>query len=174
MVDDIEVAIQDASEGDHEGYIEKCGNRLKAAKKRYNRARKHKRQSRVSPIEVPYKNEMSKLAAVENSVFPGVMRGVGRVERNPPEMSQASTSSSQANGQASAADHGSGAAEEGDVPASPSASKRQKTSQSLANVLWMIHKDREEARERRHQEKLAIIRQLLKKNYVLAVATDYT
>ncbi|KAL1477842.1 hypothetical protein MTO96_035431 [Rhipicephalus appendiculatus] len=137
-----------------------CENRLKTVKKRYNNARKHNRQSGVSPIEVPYADEMGKLAAVDYSVFPEVMRGVGRVERTPPQMSQASTSSSQADGQASAADHGSGAAEEGDVAASPSTSKRQKTSQSLANVLWMIHKDREEARERRHQEKLALIRQL--------------
>ncbi|KAL1446484.1 hypothetical protein MTO96_028817 [Rhipicephalus appendiculatus] len=104
---------------------------------------------------------MSKLAAVDYSVSSEVMRGVARVERNPPQMSQASTSSSQANGQASAADHGSGAAQQGDVAASPSASKHPKTSQSFAEVLWMIYNDREEARERRHQEKLALIRQLL-------------
>ncbi|KAL1428719.1 hypothetical protein MTO96_016934 [Rhipicephalus appendiculatus] len=119
---------------------------------------------------------MGKLAAVNYSVFPEVMRGAGRVERNPPQMSQASNSSSQANGQAPAADHGSGAAQEGDVAASPSASKRQETSQSLANVLWMIHKDREEASVRRHQEKLALIRQQFsgKKNNVLTDAADYT
>ncbi|KAL1476391.1 hypothetical protein MTO96_036540 [Rhipicephalus appendiculatus] len=98
-----------------------CENRLKTVKKRYNNARKHNRQSGVSPIEVPYADEMGKLAAVDYTVFPEVMRGVGRVERNPPHMSQVSTS--QANG--SAADHGSGAAQEGDVAASPS--KRQKT-----------------------------------------------
>ncbi|KAL1447014.1 hypothetical protein MTO96_044417 [Rhipicephalus appendiculatus] len=89
---------------------------------------------------------MSKLAAVDYSVFPDVMRGVGRVERHPPQMSQAGTSSGQANGQKSAADHRSSAAQEGDFSASSSASRRPKTLQSLANVLWMIRKDRDEAR----------------------------
>ncbi|KAH7946966.1 hypothetical protein HPB52_006441 [Rhipicephalus sanguineus] len=153
-----------AAELRHETGIERtplqCENRLKTVKKRYSNARKHNRQSGVSPVEVPYAEEMSKLATVDDSVFPEVMRSVGRVERNPPHMSQVSASAGQANVQASAVDHGSGAAQESDVAASPSASKRPRTSQSLANVLWMIHKDREEARERRHQEKMALIGQL--------------
>ncbi|KAH7940077.1 hypothetical protein HPB52_020977 [Rhipicephalus sanguineus] len=105
-----------AAELRHETGIERtplqCENRLKTVKKRYSNARKHNGQSGVSPVEVPYAEEMSKLAAT-------------------------------------------------DVAASPPASKRPRTSQSLANVLWMIHKDREEARERRHQEKMALIGQLL-------------
>ncbi|KAH7940244.1 hypothetical protein HPB52_022564 [Rhipicephalus sanguineus] len=134
-----------AAELRHETGIERtplqCENRLKTVKKRYSNARKHNRQSGVSPVEVPYAEEMSKLAAVDYSV-------------------QVSASAGQANVQASGVDHGSGAAQETDVAASPSASKRPRTSQSLANVLWMIHKDREEARERRHQEKMALIGQL--------------
>ncbi|KAH7943619.1 hypothetical protein HPB52_009565 [Rhipicephalus sanguineus] len=137
-----------------------CENSLKTVKKRYSNARKHNRQSGVSPVEVPSAEEMSKLAAVDYSVFPEVMRGVGRVEQNPPHMSQVSASAGQANVQASAVDHWSGAVQESDVAATPSASKRPRTSQSLANVLSMIHKEREEAREQRHQEKMALIRQL--------------
>ncbi|KAH7969989.1 hypothetical protein HPB52_023652 [Rhipicephalus sanguineus] len=62
----------------HETGIERtplqCENRLKTVKKRYSNARKHSRQSGVIPVEVPYAEEMSKLAAVDYSVFPEVMR----------------------------------------------------------------------------------------------------
>ncbi|KAL3220746.1 hypothetical protein MRX96_005188 [Rhipicephalus microplus] len=62
-------------------------------------------------------------------------------------MSQTSTYS----GQVTAREHGSGAAQEGDVAASTS--KRQKISLPLANVLWVIHKGREKAREKRYRER---------------------
>ncbi|KAH7952384.1 hypothetical protein HPB52_022184 [Rhipicephalus sanguineus] len=63
-----------AAELPHETGIERsplqCENRLKTVNHRYNNARKRNRQSGVNPIEVPYADEMSKLAAVDYSVLP--------------------------------------------------------------------------------------------------------
>lgn len=97
-----------------------CENRFKTVKKKHNNARKHNRQSGVSPVDIPYAEQMDKLAAVEYALYPEVLRGVWRVERNTPATSQAS-----------AADHAAGAATatEGSDVACPAA-KRPKTSKS--------------------------------------------
>ncbi|KAH7952989.1 hypothetical protein HPB49_003318 [Dermacentor silvarum] len=122
-----------------------CENRFKTAKKKHNNARKHNRQSGVSPVDVPYAEQMDKLAAVDYTLYPEVLRGVGRVERNTARRPQLTTLRVLPQQRRGATSH-----------ALLQSGRRSRNRW----VMWKIHKDREEARERRHQEKLALIREL--------------
>ncbi|KAH9371537.1 hypothetical protein HPB48_002395 [Haemaphysalis longicornis] len=114
---------------------EQCMNRLKTVKRRRTDSRTHNKQSGVQPVPVEYDAELQKIAAIDDSMEPELMRGPGRVELKAPT-SPASTDSD-----------------------TPPPAKKQRC--SVAETLWKIHVDREEQRERRHKEKMELLRRYL-------------
>lgn len=112
---------------------DQCLNRYKTVRKRRTDGRNHNKQSGVQPVVVEYDTELDKIAAIDDSMEPEMLRGPGRVEFKET------------------------ASPDSDDTMPPS--KRPRS--GLAETLWKIHLDREEQRERRHQEKMELLRSYL-------------
>lgn len=112
-----------------------CMNRLKTVKRRRADSRNHNKQSGMEPVAVEFDAELQKIAAIDDSVEPELMRGPGRVELKSPT-SPASTDRD-----------------------TPPLAKKPKC--SIADTLWKMHMDREQQRERRHKEKMDLLRRYL-------------
>lgn len=118
---------------------EQCENRYKTVTKRKKRAVENNQSTGACREPIPFESELARIASVDDSIHPEVIKGVGAVVKK-------SAAASCTDGEQSG----------------PPPAKRKKNS-SLERVLLQIHEDRENNRERRHQELLAVLKVSLAK-----------
>nr|XP_054931993.1 uncharacterized protein LOC129387231 [Dermacentor andersoni] len=109
-----------------------CQNRFQTVKRRTSHQDLHNRASGAEPTQVPF-YQMGKIAAVDHSLEPYLLRGPGRVVFKSTSVSTLAKMSA----------------------------ARKATSKAMSEMMWKIHQDREQQRERRHQEKMNLIRSFL-------------
>lgn len=120
---------------------DQCQNRFKTIKKRRTERRQQNASSGANPVTVPYDEEFRKIKSIDDSVEPELLRGPGRVEfKSSATCSLDNTKPEYAK----------------DTPPT----KKQKVN-SVCEMMWKIHMHKEEQRERRHKEKLEVLRSLL-------------
>ncbi|XP_031328682.1 uncharacterized protein LOC116182585 [Photinus pyralis] len=121
-----------------------CENRYKTVLKRKKNIIKTNRTSGESPKHNPYEEELSRIAAIDDSVEPPVRMGVGKCiivdKNNCANKTEESPSSSRS--------------------ATPTFPSRKRP---VSEVLMEIAKEKEEGRNRRHKEKLDLLRNLAEK-----------
>ncbi|KAK5648172.1 hypothetical protein RI129_003064 [Pyrocoelia pectoralis] len=110
---------------------------------------RHNKRTGESPQADPYEEELSRIAAIDDSIEPAVKIGVGKCvvinKLNSTEpIAIPSTSSSPS----------------GSPTVTPSGTLKKKR---LADVMLEISKNKEEGRERRHKEKLELLRVMSEK-----------
>lgn len=130
-------------------------NRFKTVMKRKKQAIDNNQTTGASRINIPYEEELSKISALDDSIEPEVLRSsAGIVKVKPAEVISNMY----------------------DLPStsrcsSPEKKRRKgnvksidnRKNKSIQETLLDIHHEKEEARERRHQEKMELLRELLKK-----------
>ncbi|GLV35148.1 hypothetical protein CBL_01704 [Carabus blaptoides fortunei] len=91
---------------------------------------------------VEYGEELKKICAIDDSLEPEVLRGVGQVSYKEPNIECCVLQDSNS-----------------EVEGSPIPRNKQKT---VADTLKELHQIKEENKERRHQEKIGVTKELLK------------
>ena len=109
-------------------------NPYKTIMKRKNAAVNKNKRSGASRIDVPYEEEINKIAAVDDSIEPDVMRSVSEVIEKPSPSERATTSN-------------------------PRKRKHQDVGDKIAAALLKVNEDR----QKRHDEKMNLLRELFSK-----------
>ncbi|KYN13306.1 hypothetical protein ALC57_14507 [Trachymyrmex cornetzi] len=109
-----------------------CENRYKTILKRKVLSVKNNQPSGAKQIKVDFEEALNKIKAIGDSLEPEILQGPGRIV----EKSAASTSSN-------------------------SQAQKKKKTMSISETLLEIQKNKEEKRERRHQEKLDLLRTII-------------
>lgn len=130
-------------------------NRFKTVLKRKKQAVDNNKTTGSSRINIPYEEELAKISAIDDSIEPEVLRSsacglklLKVTDTHGDVLDSPSTSCS-------------GSAEQ----------KRKKyfkcsgQSKTIQETLMNIHHEKEEARERRHHEKMELLKELLKNKY---------
>lgn len=119
-------------------------NRYKTVLKRKKAAVDNNNKSGSSRMNVPYESELHKIAAIDDSVQPevvGTASGITILKKVSDKRDADSDSS--------------------DLPSpNSSGTAKKKRALSVQEVLVEINNQKEEARERRHREKMELIREL--------------
>lgn len=115
--------------------INRTGLQVENRYKRKKDAIVHNSKTERSPVEVPYEEELNKIAAMDDSVEPEVFATAKAIKIMKPTAKQ--TVKRQA---------------------------KNFLKDTLSNILKEINNEREENRERRHREKLELLRELFGKN----------
>ncbi|KAF5278533.1 hypothetical protein FQR65_LT15646 [Abscondita terminalis] len=125
-----------------------CENRYKTVLKRKKGIVKHNQKTGEVPVIDPYNNELTKIAAIDDSIEPEVKLGVNNciIKRKISELQEDDLTPST-----------SSCSSRSSTPTIP---KRKKP---LGDILYDIARIREEGRNQRHQEKLDLLRELFKK-----------
>lgn len=129
-------------------------NRFKTVMKRKKQAVDNNHTTGASRINIPFEEEVSKISALDDSIEPEVLRSsAGGLKLLKPADTHKNIY---------------------DLPSTSSDSPEHKRKKKLKcdrgktiqETLVNIHQEKEEARERRHQEKMALLNELLKNNGV--------
>lgn len=118
-----------------------CENRYKTILKRKKKAVDNNNRSGATRDNVEYGEELKKICAIDDSLEPEVLRGVGQVSYKEPNIECCVLQDSNS-----------------EVEESPILRKKQKT---VADTLKELHQMKEENKERRHQEKIGVMKELL-------------
>ncbi|KAL1489237.1 hypothetical protein ABEB36_014170 [Hypothenemus hampei] len=114
-----------------------CENRYKTIIKKMKKAIDNNKKTGTSKMEVEYEEELCKIVAKDDSILPEVLVGPGKVIK--PKIGMENGSSSETN---------------------ENKSKKRIRKRSVGDILLQIQKQKEEGRERRHREKLEILKEL--------------
>lgn len=118
-----------------------CENRYKTILKRKNQSVKSNQQSGAKRRRVEFEEELNKIKAIDDSLEPEVLQGPGKIIENNKE----------------------------NIVKDCTAQKKTTKKMSISETLLQIQKDKEERRERRHAEKLEVLR-----NFMMMFSTDNT
>lgn len=136
-----------------------CENRFKTLMKRKKNADKKNRETGESPQQSDYDAEIDKITSLDDSLEPEVKLGVGHAEfkRKSNSESPSVTISIPSTSKGVKGAYSSESDSSTSLDSNPKAKRRKKT---IQETLWDIHKDKEEQRNRRHQDKLNILNKL--------------
>lgn len=112
--------------------------------KRKKTAEKNNQSAGASPAVVPFQLELARVGAIDDSISPEVIRGVGEATHKPVTPSP----------------YGERA---GDVPTEATIPV-VKCQSKLDRILWKIHEERERNRDYRHQELMSLIKDVFGKS----------
>ncbi|KAF5306829.1 hypothetical protein FQA39_LY00059 [Lamprigera yunnana] len=148
----------------YETYLPQCENRYKTIMKRKKITINHNNRTGESPRTDPYEKELSRIAAIDNSIEPLVRMGVGKsiiMNSSNKHMEPAMSSCSSGSSTPSCSQSSTPSCSRSSTPScsSKGAGTRKR---SLREVLIDIGKEKE-GRNRRHKEKLDFLRQLTEK-----------
>ncbi|KAF5294775.1 hypothetical protein FQA39_LY00259 [Lamprigera yunnana] len=149
----------------YETYLPQCENRYKTILKRKKITINHNNRTGESPRTDPYEKELSRIAAIDDSIEPPVRMGVGKsiiMNSSNKHMEPAMSSCSSGSSTPSCSRSSTPSCSRSSTPScsSKGAGIRKR---SLREVLIDIGKEKEEGRNRRHKEKLDFLRQLTEK-----------
>ncbi|XP_024868671.1 uncharacterized protein LOC112452613 isoform X2 [Temnothorax curvispinosus] len=113
-----------------------CENRYKTILKRKMQSVRSNQQSGAKRTRVDFEEELNKIKAIDDSLEPEVMQGPGKIIEKQQE----------------------------NIAMDPKVTKSQKAPKkmSISETLLRIQKDKEKKRERRHTEKLDILRSFMR------------
>lgn len=116
-----------------------CENQYKTILKRKNQTTKNNQQSGAKRVKVEFEEELNKIKAIDDSLEPEIMQSPGKLivksNENVPKNFEEESSSS---------------------------FKKKKKTMSINETLWQIQTDKEEKREKRHKEKLELLKNFMK------------
>lgn len=126
-----------------------CENRYKTILKRKKKATDNNQQSGSSRKPIEYESELKKIAAIDDSIEPEILCGVGRI------MSKESSVQSDSSREPTPVESGkTSTPEEHYTP-------KLKKSKTVSDTFIEIQKEKEENKERRHREKMEMMRALI-------------
>lgn len=137
-----------------------CENRYKTVMKRKKAAIDNNSQSGAVRMDVPYEQEIAKIAALDDSIEPEILRSSSglNILKNKDVPSTSSTLGIIQSGIKTKRDVG--IMERDQTLVSPKTSRTK----SIQDTMLEIHRQKEESRERRHREKLELIRDIFQRN----------
>ncbi|KAF5278249.1 hypothetical protein FQR65_LT15738 [Abscondita terminalis] len=112
-------------------------NRYKTVLKRKKVAVENNSKSGAARMDIPFESELGKIAALDDSIEPEILRsasGVTALKSQTPELTNS--------------------------PSGSRSSTPKRRTQTIQELLIELHQQKEEAKERRHKEKLALIKEL--------------
>lgn len=118
-----------------------CENRYKTVIKRKKKSIDNNNKSGSSRMEIEYEEELKKILAADDSIKPEILRGVKKITNNQVLKSC-------------------------NIKISNTEVKK-KIRKSLQDILYEINERKEAAKERRHKEKLKLLKKLCKLEYLL-------
>lgn len=113
-----------------------CENRYKTVIKRKKKSIDNNSKSGSSRMEVEYEEELRKISAADDSIEPEILRGVTNIKNN---LALKSCNLKISNTEV-----------------------KKKTKKSLQDILYDIYERKEAAKQRRHKEKLKLLKELCK------------
>lgn len=121
-----------------------CENRYKTIMKRKKKAMTSNKKTGEPPKNVEYEEELQKIASLDDSVEPEVKAGIGRFEIKKQKYDNDETEDRNV--------------ENLDHKKLKKIKKDHK--KDISEVLWDIHRDKEQKRENRHREKMEMLKEI--------------